>query len=154
MLLAIHGHLRHEMQQVVDAVQRSISDSRQTADARGLINDLTMRVNYRALGSFCGGYCQIVSMHHRFEDQVLFVELGDADSDLQPVLNRLSVEHGAIHDALVTLDAALVAMLTHEADALPRVATAAARLQEGLLDHLDYEEEELLPALGRLQILI
>jgi hypothetical protein len=39
-----------------------------------------------------------------------------------------------------------------EADALPRVSAAVARLSAGLLDQLDYEEAELLPALGRLGV--
>jgi hypothetical protein len=51
------------------------------------------------------------------------------------VLDRLSAEHVVVHEALVELDAALVEMLT-----------------AGLLDHLDDEEAELLPALGRLGV--
>ena len=50
------------------------------------------------------------------------------------------------------LDRALVEMITAEAAALPRVQAAAERLSAGLLDHLAYEEAELLPALGRLGV--
>ena len=153
-LVAIHAHLREEMEQVVRAVRAALTDARRAADARALISDLSMGVNYRALGSFCGRYCQVVSMHHRIEDQVMFVDLADAEPALGPVLDRLSVEHHVVHDALVALDAALVAMLRDEAQALPRVAAAAQTLQAGLLDHLDYEEQELLPALGRLEVFV
>jgi hemerythrin-like domain-containing protein len=149
LLRGIHDHLRHELAQVSRAVEAAVTDARRAADVRALVNDLTMGVNYRALGSFCGRYCSVVAMHHRIEDAALFVDLADAEPDLAPVLERLSAEHVAVHDALVELDAGLVAMLTEQADALPRVQAALARLGDGLLDHLDYEERELLPALGR-----
>ena len=68
------------------------------------------------------------------------------------MLERLSAEHVVVHDALVELDEALVEMLTAEAAALPRVQAAVERLSAGLLDHLEYEEAELLPALGRLGV--
>ena len=151
-LVMIHDHLRAELEQVVRAVSAAVTDARRAADARALIADLSMGVNYRALGSFCGRYCSVVAMHHRIEDAALFVDLGEADPALQPVLDRLSQEHHVVHDALVALDRALVAMLTEEAAALPRVAAALEELRAGLLSHLAYEEEELLPALGRLEV--
>jgi hypothetical protein len=152
LLVGIHAHLRAEMAQVVRAVRAAATDVRRAADARALVNDLTMGVNYRALGSFCGRYCSVVDLHHRIEDASLFVDLGAADPELTPVLDRLSAEHVVVHDALVELDAALVEMLTVQEQALPRVQAAAERLSAGLLDHLDYEEAELLPALGRLGV--
>ena len=153
-LRGIHDHLRREMRQVVGAVESAGTDARRAVDARALVNDLTMGVNYAALGSFCGRYCSVVDLHHRIEDAAMFPDLAAADADLLPVLQRLSAEHVAIHGALVELDAALVDMLTTEADALPRVQAAVTVLSDGLLDHLDYEERELLPALGRLELLV
>jgi hemerythrin-like domain-containing protein len=151
-LVGIHAHLRSEMAQVVRAVRAASTDARRAADVRALVNDLSMGVNYRELGSFCGRYCSVVDLHHRIEDAALFVDLGAADPELRPVLERLSAEHVVVHDALVELDRALVEMLTAEAAALPRVQDAVERLSAGLLDHLAYEEAELLPALGRLGV--
>jgi hemerythrin-like domain-containing protein len=105
---------------------------------------------YRALGSFCGQYCAVVDVHHRIEDAALFPDLRAADPGLGPVLDRLSVEHVAVHDVLVELDRALVALVDAGAERLPAVQDAVERLSDALLDHLAYEEEELLPALGRL----
>lgn len=153
-LLLIHDHLRAELGQVVRAVDAAVTDARRAADARALISDLSMGVNYRALGSFCGRYCSVVAMHHRIEDAVMFVDLGEADPDLQPVLDRLQVEHHVVHDALVALDAALVAMLREEASALPQVVATLQQLRAGLLSHLAYEEEELVPALRRLSVMV
>lgn len=157
-LVGIHAHLRHEMAQVLRAVEAAVEaaavDARRAADVRGLLNDLTMVVNYRALGSFCGRYCQVVDVHHRIEDAAMFPDLAAGDPSLRPVLERLSHEHVVVHESLVELDAALVAMLDEQAGALPRVQAAAQRLSAGLLDHLDYEEAELLPAIGRLGLLV
>jgi hypothetical protein len=119
-LRGIHDHLRQEMRQVLRAVEAADTDTRRAADARALVNDLTMGVNYAALGSFCGRYCLVVDVHHRIEDAAMFPDLAAADADLLPVLQRLSAEHVAIHAALVELDAALVEMLIAQADGLPR----------------------------------
>lgn len=153
-LVAIHGHLRQEMAQVVRAVTDALADEGRAADARALINDASMTVNYRALGSFCGRYCQVVAVHHRIEDQAMFVDLAGADPELRPVLDRLSEEHDLIHETLVGLDSALVAMIEQEPGALARVTSAVTELQAGLLSHLDYEEAELLGPIGRLGIYI
>jgi hypothetical protein len=149
-LRMIHDHLRHEMAQVVRAVEAAALDARRAGDARALVQDLTMGTNYRALGSFCGRYCQVVDVHHRIEDAVLFPDLRAADPALAPVLDRLSEEHVVVHEVLVELDRALVALVTAGEPELPRVTAAVERLSDDLMNHLAYEEAELLPALGRL----
>jgi hypothetical protein len=149
-LRGIHDHLRSELAQVLRAVRAVAGDADGAADARALVAAMTMAANYRALGSFCGQYCSVVDLHHRIEDAVLFPDLRAADAELGAVLDRLSVEHVAVHDVLVELDRALVAMVRAGAEELPAVQDAAERLSDALLDHLEYEEAELLPALGRL----
>ena len=54
--------------------------------------------------------------------------------------------------ALAAAGALAASAGTAEAAALPRVQAAVERLSAGLLDHLEYEEAELLPALGRLGV--
>jgi hemerythrin-like domain-containing protein len=109
-----------------------------------------MGVDVRALGSCCGQYCSVVDLHHRIEDAALLPDLRAADPGLSAVLDRLSVEHVVVHEVLVELDRALVAMARAGAEALPRVQAALQRLSDDLLDHLAWKEQELLPALGRL----
>ena len=149
-LRGIHDHLRAELQHVVQAVRATSQDASGAADARALVAGMTMGVNFRALGSFCGQYCSVVDLHHRIEDAALFPDLRAADPGLGAVLDRLSVEHVVVHEVLVELDRALVAMARAGAEELPRVQAALQRLSDDLLDHLAYEEQELLPALGRL----
>ena len=149
-LRGIHDHLRAEMAQVLRAVRAVATDQVVAGQARAVVAGMSMGASYRSLGSFCGQYCSVVDVHHRIEDAALFPDLRAADPELGPVLDRLSVEHVVVHEVLVELDRALVAMVTAGADELPAVQDALQRLSDDLLDHLAYEEEELLPALGRL----
>lgn len=149
-LRGIHDHLRAEMGQVLRAVRDVATDRAGAGQARAVVAGMSMGTSYRALGSFCGQYCAVVDVHHRIEDAALFPDLRAADPELGPVLDRLSVEHVVVHEVLVELDRALVAMATSGAGELPAVQDALQRLSDDLLDHLAYEEQELLPALGRL----
>ena len=151
-LVGIHAHLRAEMAQVVRAVRAAVTDARRAADARALINDLTMGVNYRALGSFCGRHCSVVDLHHRIEDASMFPHLAQADAELRPVLDRLSHEHEVIHAVLVRLDDLLVDLAQGSLQAAGPVSLALAELEDGLLSHLAYEEQELPPnAKGKIE---
>jgi hemerythrin-like domain-containing protein len=151
-LVMIHTHLRHELSRVVRAVEAVAAGNLDAGAARSMINESAMRRNYRAAGSFCAQYCQVVEVHHTIEDRHMFVVIGDADPSLRPVLDRLSVEHGIIHGILMGLDRLLVRMVTDAVGAV-EVAVEARRLEAALNSHLDYEEAELLEPIGRLSIL-
>jgi Hemerythrin HHE cation binding domain len=152
-LLAIHGHLREELDRVVSAVE-SVAAGELPADAaRAVVHDSTMAHNYRLTGSFCAQYCRFVEAHHSIEDAYLFPSLEIGDADLAPVLRRLSEEHEVIHAVLVRIDELLVAMLTDGAGAAA-VGEQVRALRTALASHLDYEEEELLGPIGRLQLLV
>lgn len=152
-LLAIHGHLRAELDRVVAAVEAVAAGELDPAAARAVVHDSTMERNYRLTGSFCAQYCQFVQAHHSIEDAYLFPSLGIGDPALRPVLERLSAEHEVIHGLLVRIDELLVAMVTEQSGAEP-VAEQVRALRAALTSHLDYEEEELLGPIGRLQLLV
>jgi hypothetical protein len=150
-LLAVHAHLRQELEQlrtVADDVERGRMSA---AQARSHLNHMTMRQNYWTLGAFCAAYCRVVSVHHAIEDQRLFRDLRDADSGLGPVLDQLGEEHEAIAQLLTEVDAALVTMMEDESS-LDGARAAIDRFAEVLLRHLAYEEEQLLEPIGRLSI--
>jgi hemerythrin-like domain-containing protein len=112
-----------------------------------------MARNYRATGSFCAQYCRFVSAHHSIEDAYLFPSLAVGDPSLVPVLQRLSEEHEVIHAVLVRIDELLVAMVADGAGAAA-LGEQVRALRIALRSHLDYEEEELLGPIGRLQLLV
>jgi hemerythrin-like domain-containing protein len=149
LLRSVHAHLREELQQISDVVAQLAGDDVDVAAARHLINHLTMRQNYWTLGSFCAAYCRVVAIHHTIEDETMFPGLAARVPALGPVITRLSGEHETIAEILTSLDASLVAMVT-DATGLAEVQVRVEELATALLAHLDYEEEQLLPAIGRL----
>jgi hypothetical protein len=151
LLVGVHAHLRSELEQIRDVVAEVAAGRSSAALARSLINDLSMRQNYWALGAFCATYCRLLTIHHALEDANLFVDLKSRDIELTPVIERLSEEHEVVAAVLTRLDAALVAMVEDPAH-LNMVQVEVDRLTDILLSHLAYEEEELLGPIARLGI--
>jgi hemerythrin-like domain-containing protein len=110
-----------------------------------------MMKNFRWVAAFCARYCQVVQIHHTIEDRHMFVDLGEADPALRPVLDRLADEHQVIHDILTRLDGTLL-RLVEDGAGVQEVAADVRRLRDALISHLDYEEDELLEPIGRLSI--
>jgi hypothetical protein len=150
-LLAVHQHLREELDQLRD-VLRQVAGGRVTpAGARSHLHQMTMRQNYWAFGAFCASYCRVVTVHHAIEDAHLFRDLRRADPSLEPVLERLSAEHEAIAALITGVDTALVTMIG-EPGGLGEAEAAVERLAGALLPHLKDEEDQLLGPIARLGI--
>ena len=148
-LVQVHDHLRGELTSIFQAVDQVAAGAADPEATRIMINAMSLRQNYWTLGSFCAQYCTVVAMHHGIEDAAMFPGLRGRQPSLAPVLDRLSAEHLLVHDALVALDDALVSLVDRQAD-VEGVRVQAQRLADVLLPHLSYEEEQLLPVLGRL----
>jgi iron-sulfur cluster repair protein YtfE (RIC family) len=149
LLRGVHNHLRDELTQLLDVVAQVMAGAEDPVAARGVINRLTLRANYWTLGSFCAAYCRIVAMHHTIEDEAMFPGLAAHEPSVAPVVARLQHEHELIAEVLTGLDEALIAMMS----APPQISQVRARadeLAEQLLAHLAYEEQMLLPVIGRL----
>lgn len=149
LLLQVHQHLREELEQLRAAVEQVGQGVSTAAAARGLLNRLALRQNLWTLGSFCAAYCRVVATHHTIEDQRMLPGIRAHDPSLGGVVDRLEHEHEVIAEVLVALDAALVAMVEHDGG-FADVQEQVDRLADLLLAHLAYEEEQLLPAIGRL----
>ena len=152
-LLGVHEQLRRELDQIRDAAARVAAGTLDPAAARSLINALTIRQNYWALGSFCAQYCRVVTIHHTIEDQHLFPGLWREQESLGPVLDRLHEEHEIIAAVIDRFDHALTAMV-NVPDGVAQVRHVADELHDALLSHLAYEEEELLGPLGHSAVLV
>ena len=150
-LLAVHEHLRHELDQLREVMGQVAAGRTSAAAARSHLHQMTMRQNYWTFGAFCAAYCRVVTVHHAIEDAHLFRDLRRAAPPLDPVLARLSEEHEAIATLITGVDAALVAMV--EDDSRLEEATAAVdRLAAALLPHLQVEEDHLLAPITNLGI--
>ena len=150
-LLAIHAHLREELQRLRGVVEQ-VADGRASArQASSHLNQMTMRQNYWTMGAFCASYCRVVATHHAIEDGVMFRDLLAGDVSLHAVIDTLEREHQRIAAVLEEVDAAFVAMVGDD-DRLDQARQAVDRLGDVLLAHLDHEEEQLLEPIGRLAI--
>ncbi len=149
LLVQIHDHLRSELASILAAVDEVAAGAADPEATRSMINAMTMRQNFWTLGSFCAAYCRTLTMHHGIEDAAMFPGLVARDPSIAAVTERLSAEHEVIHEVLVELDECLVALIDGGAD-VDRVRERAQQLSDLLLPHLSYEEEQLLPVIGRL----
>ncbi|WP_375431478.1 LLM class flavin-dependent oxidoreductase [uncultured Friedmanniella sp.] len=152
-LVAVHDHLRAELEQIRGLVAQVLDGSIDPAAARGAINEMTVRQNSWTLGAYCAAYCRLVATHHTIEDQALFPRLRAADPQLAPVVDRLAYEHEIIHEVLERVDRGLVAVVNTDPSG-EQLQRAVDALTDALLSHLSYEERELVEPLARLGILV
>jgi hypothetical protein len=147
-LIEVHDHLRGELRRLHDVFDQVRVGTISAADARGALNEMTMRQHGWALGAYCAQYCTLLTGHHSLEDQAVFPHLRNSQATLAPVIDRLEEEHVVIHEIVLELDRALVQHLI-EGGTFALLQEALDRLSEALLSHLSYEERQLVEPLGR-----
>jgi hypothetical protein len=148
-LVEVHDHLRAELRRLHAVFEQVRVGAVSSADARGALNEMTMRQHNWALGAYCAQYCTLLTGHHGLEDQAVFPHLRNSQATLAPVIDRLEQEHVVIHEIVLGLDRALVDHL-NEGGTFERLQEALDRLSDALLSHLCYEEQQLVEPLGRL----
>lgn len=148
-LIDVHDQFRRELAQVRDLVEQVAAGEAGAGEARSAINLMAVRQNRWTLGTYCESYCRAVTTHHTLEDATMFPELRRADSQLEPVIDRLGEEHEAIAGVLDRVDAALVTMVGDPSAGIEPVRAAVDLLTDALLSHLSYEERELVEPLAR-----
>jgi hypothetical protein len=152
-LVAIHDHLRAELEQIGQAVQQVEEGELTPAAARTMISRMTVRQNHWTLGSFCASYCRIVTIHHAVEDAHMFPGVVAVAPHVRAVVDRLEAEHLVISGVLERFDRALVDLVREDGAGGPgqagiaEISDLARQLGDVLRSHLAYEEDELGPAL-------
>lgn len=148
-LIDVHDGLRAELGRLREAIDEVAAGAAEPAALRSFFNRMTIRQNNWTLGAFCQSYCRAVTGHHSLEDSSVFPHLGRADARLEAVLDRLGEEHEVIADILERIDAALVALVASEPDAMARVRQAVDLITDAMGSHFAYEELELVEPLAR-----
>jgi hypothetical protein len=148
-LIDVHDGLRAELTELREVVEQVKAGARSAGEARAALNEMALRQNDWTLGAFCSRYCRAVAQHHGLEDEAIFPHLRRADSELAPVIDRLTEEHLVIHDAIEAVDQALVDHINNPNE-FDRLQAAIDMLTDTLLSHLSYEEVELVEPLARL----
>jgi hypothetical protein len=149
-LVAIHDHLREELDRLRDLIGQVRRGLLSVGEARAGVNAMSIRQNNWTLGAYCQSYCGFVNGHHGLEDASVFPHLRAAEPDAAPVLDRLQAEHEVIHGLLDRVDRSLVALVSEgDTSALDAVEEAVELLADRLVSHLSYEERELRGPLAR-----
>jgi hypothetical protein len=148
-LIDVHDMLRSELRQLRQLLAEVRAGALGAGQARAALNEMALRQNDWTLGAFCSRYCGVVAQHHGLEDDAIFPHLRRSEPELEPVIDRLTEEHLAIHDAIQAVDRALVAHMGNPADHGP-IQAAIDALTDALLSHLAYEEHEIVEPLARL----
>jgi thiamine monophosphate kinase len=149
-LMDVHDGLRAELGRLRDAIDEVAAGASDPVVLRSFFNRMTIRQNNWTLGAFCQSYCRAVTGHHSLEDSSVFPHLGQADTRLEAVLARLGEEHEVIAEILERIDAALVALVASEPDAMARVRESVDLITDAMASHFSYEERELVEPLARL----
>ena len=157
-LVAIHEHLREELDRLGDMVDQLRAGSLDPGAARSHIAQMTMRQNAWTVGAYCASYCRLLTLHHTIEDERMFVDLRAGEPSLGPVIDRLAADHVSISGVMDEVDRTLVGLVESSGSrggqraGIDAVEEAVGRLGEQLLRHLDEEEAALLGAIGRLSL--
>jgi hypothetical protein len=147
-LIDVHDHLRGELLQLRELIDRLRGGAVDAGRVRSFISQMTIRQNSWTVGAYCASYCRIVTGHHSMEDEGIFPHLRSYEPALAPVLDRLADEHLVIHGVLEGVDRAFVAFLAKPTD-FTGIDEAIEALDHTLLSHLAYEESQLVEPLAR-----
>jgi hypothetical protein len=147
-LIAVHDHLRAELDQIRSLIESVEAGEVSPGDALDGLDQFAIRQNNWTIGAYCAAYFRMIALHHGLEDSDVFPHLRSCEPHLEPVIDRLSEEHHVIHDVMEGLDRALVALVTNPGD-FSDLRRATDILTDTLLSHLAYEEHELVEPLAR-----
>lgn len=149
-LALFHRYHLQQLQEVAHVMQRVEDGQEALARLSGAISEMQMAANYRNFGNLCGHECQILTFHHSAEDQYIFPRLHRNGSDgLRKVIERLSEEHLAVHQAIEELEAGATGVMQNPcAETFAPLKAAFLRLDKLVRSHFGYEETELEEALG------
>src|SRR5262245_41379414 len=71
-LIEVHDRIRTETGTLLASVEALADGPGTVADAKAALEALSVRQNYPALGGFCTGFCELLTIHHTLEDQKVF----------------------------------------------------------------------------------
>jgi hemerythrin-like domain-containing protein len=147
-LIAVHDHLREELDRIRGLVDSVESGAVSPSEAIGSLDEFTIRQHNWTVGAYCAAYYRMIALHHGLEDSDVFPHLRSCEQQLEPVIDRLCEEHTVIHDVLEGLNRALVELVANPDD-FADLRRATDILTDTLLSHLSYEEHELVEPLAR-----
>jgi hypothetical protein len=151
MLLAIHARLRRDLARVAQ-LAAAVTDGLPSDELREELEDLRSNSLLWQFQMSCLRYCSFVHMHHDAEDVEFFDELEQTNPTIGSVVERLRAEHRAVSTYVDAVEAAVRALTGDQShEARRAVADALDVLEQHLLAHLDFEEQNVAATARRLR---
>lgn len=149
-LAAIHRHYLMDMARIAAVLQRIEMGDAAPEDLRQIVLATDMGENFRVFGSLCGQECKILTMHHDIEQASMFPRLETAGGGVfADIVAKLRAEHEVVHELLVRLErAAMALMYDQTAENFADAAAIFRKLETVIRSHFKYEETELAEAIG------
>jgi len=143
-LLWVHGMIRRDLEAVRELAAAAADGTASATDVRDGVDALRTNGPLWKLKVNCLRYCAFVHSHHNAEDAMLFPTLRARNPELGPIVDRLEADHRQVSDLLDEVEVAADALRGEIADhQRSRVATALDKLADHLLEHLEFEEENV-----------
>ena len=147
-LLWVHRMVRRDLATVRELATDTANGDASAAEVRDGIQSLKTNGPLWKLKVNCLRYCGFVHSHHNAEDVMLFPALRAANPELGPVVDRLEADHRLVSDLLDEVEASAGALGDGSGeDERARVDLALEGLAGHLLEHLDFEEENIAETL-------
>lgn len=150
-LLWIHSMIRRDLA-TVQRLAAHVATSMHAHEIAAEIKNLKRDGKLWQLKMGCLRYCRFVHSHHNLEDAAFFPALRAANPALNPVVDKLESDHRKVSDLLDAVEEGANVLTKIDSDAVRRsIADTLIVLAKRLLEHLDYEEENVGPTLRRMQ---
>jgi iron-sulfur cluster repair protein YtfE (RIC family) len=143
----VHDMLRKDLLTIRSLAER-VGSGATPAVVRSTIRQLQTQSPLWQLRVNCMRYCQFVHHHHSAESAMLFPALRRADPKLGPTVDRLEADHRKVSDLLDQTESLADLLGSDDTpDTRKRLVLSLRELSTHLLEHLDFEEESIAPAL-------
>jgi iron-sulfur cluster repair protein YtfE (RIC family) len=139
----VHAMIRRDLETVrwlAEELERGLPGEQ----AAVTLDDLAVGSALWQLKINCLQYCRFVHAHHHAESALLFPRLRASNPALGPVVDKLEADHARVSDLLDDVTAAATALAAREdAEVRKRLISALDQLSLDLLEHLQYEEDNI-----------
>ncbi|MHA6267543.1 hemerythrin domain-containing protein [Aliiroseovarius sp. CAU 1755] len=153
-LAAIHRMHLNDVGRIGIVLDRIEVDEASGEDLSAALLSASFAQNVRQFGSLCGRECKVLTFHHDAEEYSLFPELAGKGNDaLRAVVARLVEEHKVVHELLIRLErAAMALMFEVDAEKFNEARAVFRQLESVVHSHFGYEETQLEEAIGVLGV--